>query len=131
MQGLGILYPSINTYFSLDATHIFDGLNDFPTHVAHMRFGSFVTLPTPWTPNPSDGTISNTSNLYKVALQWLKEDRDFRRELEKEGKRIVRGARRNEVGVWAIADHGNFSETVSPILRLFPPTRRLSTESKV
>lgn len=46
-----------------DATHIFDGLNDFPTHVAHMRFGSFVTLPTSW-------DLSKTSTtLYHVALE--------------------------------------------------------------
>ncbi|KAH9482980.1 ABC transporter domain-containing protein C20G4.01 [Psilocybe cubensis] len=78
-----------------DATHIFDGLNNFPTHVAHMRYGSFVTLPTPYNPNPSLGT-SSTSTLYNLALQWLKEDRDYRRELERNGQQITRGARRDQ-----------------------------------
>ncbi|KAF9569083.1 P-loop containing nucleoside triphosphate hydrolase protein [Agrocybe pediades] len=74
----------------LYATHIFDGLNDFPTHVAHMRFGSFVTLPTPW------DLSKKSTTLYQVALNWLKEDREFRKELERTGKTIARGARRNE-----------------------------------
>ncbi|KAF8897509.1 P-loop containing nucleoside triphosphate hydrolase protein [Infundibulicybe gibba] len=81
----------------LYATHIFDGLNNFPTHVAHMRFGEFVTEPTPW-PLPDSGVMTiktQTSALYNVALQWLKEDRDHRRQLEKEGRK-TRGARRNE-----------------------------------
>ncbi|PBL02546.1 P-loop containing nucleoside triphosphate hydrolase protein [Armillaria gallica] len=72
------------------ATHIFDGLNDFPTHVAHMRFGSFTTPPTPW-----PFTDRPTSTLYSVALQWLKEDREYRRELEKNGLKL-RGARKDE-----------------------------------
>jgi len=83
----------------LYATHIFDGLNDFPTHIAHMRFGSFVTLPTPWIPRQLDlssGIYSASTTLYSLALQWLKDDRDFRRELEKQGKKVVRGARRDE-----------------------------------
>ncbi|TCD63870.1 CCR4-NOT regulatory complex component [Steccherinum ochraceum] len=80
----------------LYATHIFDGLDMFPTHVAHMRFGRFVTLPAPWE------TLQNISNadrskLYSVALQWLKEDRDYRRELENNKGRKRRGAQRQEV----------------------------------
>lgn len=74
-----------------DATHIYDGLTSglCPTHVAHMRLGSFSTEPTPW-------PINNTT-LYQTALQWLKEDRDHRRELEKRGRKS-RGARRNVRG---------------------------------
>jgi hypothetical protein len=30
-------------------------------------------------------------------LQWLKEDRDIRRGLETEGKKVARGARRDQV----------------------------------
>ncbi|PPQ84257.1 hypothetical protein CVT25_011904 [Psilocybe cyanescens] len=90
------LYPDFcDLTCQTDATHIFDGLNNFPTHVAHMRFGSFVTLPTPWTPNTDLGISLDTPTLYKLALQWLKEDRDYRRELEKNGQQVVRGARRN------------------------------------
>ncbi|EIM88158.1 P-loop containing nucleoside triphosphate hydrolase protein [Stereum hirsutum FP-91666 SS1] len=81
----------------LYATHIFDGLSSFPTHVAHMRFGSFVTNPTPWPLVPVGGTsaIHDSQSLYLVALQWLREDRKERAELEKSGRK-VRGARRDQ-----------------------------------
>jgi len=84
-----------------DATHIFDGLNDFPTHLVHMRFGSFVTIPTPWAPmglNQPGVSASALRPLYDIALQWLKEDREFRQELEKQGQKM-RGARRNEANM--------------------------------
>ncbi|KAJ7744457.1 P-loop containing nucleoside triphosphate hydrolase protein [Mycena maculata] len=79
------------------ATHIFDGLNQFPTHIAHMSFGRLVIPPGPW-PIPPDSALSaqfGSSTLYNVALQWLREDREYRRELEKKGRK-VRGARRDE-----------------------------------
>ncbi|KAF8812459.1 P-loop containing nucleoside triphosphate hydrolase protein [Phlegmacium glaucopus] len=83
----------------LYATHIFDGLNDFPTHIAHMRFGELVTAPVPW-PITNEHLLKDTfpisTTLYHVALQWLKDDRDFRRGLENQGRK-GRGARRNEV----------------------------------
>jgi len=66
-----------------------------------MRFGSFVTNPTPWDPmgiNRPDVLASAPTYLYSVAHQWLKEDREFRRELEKKGQKI-RGACRNEVSI--------------------------------
>lgn len=62
-----------------------------------MRYGSFVTLPAHWNPNPDSGISLNTSTLYNLALQWLKEDRDCRRELEKNGQQVTRGARRDQV----------------------------------
>ncbi|KIJ70498.1 hypothetical protein HYDPIDRAFT_105237 [Hydnomerulius pinastri MD-312] len=77
----------------LYATHIFDGLNSFPTHVAHMRLGSFVTEPTAW-PFASSG-VPQTMALYHTALQWLKEDREHRLQLESQGRKS-RGARKNE-----------------------------------
>ncbi|KAF5388024.1 hypothetical protein D9615_000390 [Tricholomella constricta] len=80
------------------ATHIFDGLNNFPTHVAHMRLGSFLTPPAPWPITSTSDLVSQfapSTTLYSVALQWLKEDRDDREELEKNGRK-ARGARRNE-----------------------------------
>ncbi|KAJ7498949.1 P-loop containing nucleoside triphosphate hydrolase protein [Mycena latifolia] len=79
------------------ATHIFDGLNQFPTHVAHMSFGRLVTPPSPWplVPGSALGAQFGSSTLYNVALQWLKEDREYRRELEKKGRK-VRGARRDQ-----------------------------------
>lgn len=82
-----------------DATHIFDGLSGFPTHIVHMRFGEFLTEPIPWPPTSSSSALvtqGSNSTLYHVALQWLKEDRIHRRELEKAGKK-TRGARRDEV----------------------------------
>lgn len=64
-----------------------------------MRFGSFVTEPTSWPLDTASSSVSNAANkstLYHVALQWLTEDRNHRRELEKQGRK-VRGARREEV----------------------------------
>ncbi|KAI0711058.1 P-loop containing nucleoside triphosphate hydrolase protein [Cerioporus squamosus] len=85
----------------LYATHIFDGLNSFPTHVAHMHLGTFLMEPTSW-PFTS-GTLGATSvdleprpTLYSLALQWLKEDRERRRELEAQGRKR-RGARNDTV----------------------------------
>ncbi|RPD67364.1 P-loop containing nucleoside triphosphate hydrolase protein [Lentinus tigrinus ALCF2SS1-7] len=85
----------------LYATHIFDGLNKFPTHVAHMHLGSFLMEPTSW-PFTS-GTMGATSvdlghnpTLYSLALQWLKEDRERRKTLEAQGRKR-RGARNNSV----------------------------------
>lgn len=81
----------------LYATHIYDGLDDFPTHIAHLRFGSFLTY-TPWpiATNSSLGAqFSLQTTLYSVALQWLKEDRDHRKEIEKTvGK--MRGPQHNQ-----------------------------------
>ncbi|KDQ64477.1 hypothetical protein JAAARDRAFT_201810 [Jaapia argillacea MUCL 33604] len=75
------------------ATHIYDGLNDFPTHIAHMRLGAFVTQPTPWSSSHATAVATfGARTLYDVALQWLKDDRDFRRNLEKSGRK-ARGAR--------------------------------------
>ncbi|TDL29197.1 P-loop containing nucleoside triphosphate hydrolase protein [Rickenella mellea] len=74
------------------ATHIFDGLNNFPTHLAHMRFGSMVGDPVEW---KSDPTAPLSASLYTLALQWLAEDREFRRELEKKGRK-TRGARADD-----------------------------------
>lgn len=78
-----------------DATHIYDGLESFPTHVAHMRLGSFLTEPIPWPLDYSKAPVH--SSLYHTALQWLGEDRDHRRELEKQGRKS-RGARQNVRG---------------------------------
>lgn len=80
----------------LYATHIFDGLDDFPTHIAHMRDGSFVIPPVPWPfsgGNAGTGS-SSSSGLYTIALAWLKEDREVRRAAEKDGMALkTRGSR--------------------------------------
>ncbi|XP_006460079.1 hypothetical protein AGABI2DRAFT_191849 [Agaricus bisporus var. bisporus H97] len=80
----------------LYATHIYDGLDNFPTHVAHMRLGSFVTPPTSW-PITKDSALSAQfqagTPLFEVALQWLREDKAYRKELENQGLRKTRGRR--------------------------------------
>ncbi|EMD40379.1 hypothetical protein CERSUDRAFT_110986 [Gelatoporia subvermispora B] len=80
----------------LYATHIFDGLNAFPTHIAHMHLGTFATPPTPWPFPPADALNTRPPTLYEVALEWLREDRTKRRELEKQGRK-ARGARKDAV----------------------------------
>lgn len=77
-----------------DATHIFDGLNEFPTHVAHMRLGSLVQEPITFSPTTEGCNI--TTLLYDLALQWLSDDRVHRKDLESQGRK-VRGARRDQV----------------------------------
>ena len=86
---------------TLDATHIFDGLSEFPTHVTHMRLGNFVMNATPWplpsiVPQLGNNERAPDSTLFQIALQWLREDREDRQELEKAGRK-TRGARRGQV----------------------------------
>ncbi|KAG8862311.1 CCR4-NOT regulatory complex component [Tulasnella sp. 330] len=91
----------------LYATHIFDGISHFPTHIVHMRDGALVAgtdtnkNPMVWPPLASSSAVSGGdvgSTLHTVALQWLKGDRQLRREAEAEGKkRKTRGARVNDV----------------------------------
>ena len=64
-----------------------------------MRFGSLVESPTHWPiPNPPvlAAQFSASSSLHSIALSWLKDDRAYQQEHEKQGKK-VRGARKNEV----------------------------------
>lgn len=87
----------------LYATHIFDGLDHFPTHLLHLREG---TTPTPliaWPAAP--GTMpkgveetmkSDTrtgSKLLVLALAWLGEDREVRVTREKAKGTWTRGPR--------------------------------------
>lgn len=90
-------------YGHTDATHIFDGLDTFPTHVAHMRDGAFVTPPSLWNPkepiqaDSQASTRSAGSNLHALALSWLREDRELRLAEEESGKRAVRGPKASDV----------------------------------
>jgi len=99
----------------LYATHIFDGLNKFPSHITHMRNGSFVVEPSVWPLTESafekivasarDEGVSEPSvesdlvakagsTLHSVAILWLAQDRRMRANEEREGKRVKkRGAR--------------------------------------
>lgn len=70
------------------ATHIFDGLHDFPTHVAHMRLGQIVSDDENdrveggalvWPPTSSR---SSQSSLLDIALAWLRSDRVVRQQHE-------------------------------------------------
>lgn len=94
------------------ATHIFDGIHSFPTHLVHVQLGSTTTPhPLPWpiprgeqTPAevvkalPASLQSSYTDHaaagadvsLLQLALGWLREDRILRQELEAE-RNIVRG----------------------------------------
>lgn len=106
-----------------DATHIYDGLGSFPTHVAHMRLGSFLAEPTPWPFNSSE--TNNNLTLYHIAVQWLKEDRDHRRELERQGYKS-RGARRGVRGDIVFV----LLHSLTNRFRMFQQIRRLSTRSE-
>lgn len=103
------------------ATHIFDGLYDFPSHVVHMRLGGLVeegqmeadTNTLLWPPaSTSDlsqllGTAPSGSEeitkdglLLTLALKWLRQDRDIREKGEEQGKGGKRrGAKRSAEGV--------------------------------
>ncbi|PWN45175.1 hypothetical protein IE81DRAFT_285853 [Ceraceosorus guamensis] len=86
------------------ATHIFDGLQTFPTHVVHMQLGTTTTpLPIAWPPSSSDATDAlpaldskverEGSVLLATALAWLRQDRELRLEKEQaEGGQKKRGA---------------------------------------
>lgn len=64
------------------ATHIFDGLHVFPTHVAHLQLGATPALPLEWNPTKT------RDDLFKIALEWIREDRELRREKEKKAGRM-------------------------------------------
>lgn len=66
----------------LYATHIFDGLGEFPNKICHIQLGKTPRALVHWKPNQAD--------LFKVALEWLREDRILRREKE-EAKGRMRG----------------------------------------
>ncbi|TKY84749.1 hypothetical protein EX895_005829 [Sporisorium graminicola] len=90
------------------ATHIFDGLQSFPTHLAHMRLGTTTTtLPIDWpATNPADiaalpPTASadkdrDLSPLLNVSLAWLREDKVVRAEEESKRGRTRGANRKNE-----------------------------------
>lgn len=96
MSSAALTHSAQITHTTADATHIFDGLDDFATHVAHMRFGSFATPPIAWPPTGESNTVKLGTSMYSIALQWLTEDREVRRELEKAGRK-QRGPRHDAV----------------------------------
>lgn len=68
-----------------DATHIFDGLKKFPTKVCHIQLGSTPRDLVAWPPEAKE---SQEETLFELALGWLREDRDLRRQKEKEKGRV-------------------------------------------
>ncbi|CAK9782779.1 unnamed protein product [Cutaneotrichosporon oleaginosum] len=58
----------------LYATHIFDGLGSFPNKIVHIQLGA--------TPKPTIEWGPGSGDLFNVALGWLREDRELRREKE-------------------------------------------------
>lgn len=92
----------------LYATHIFDGLDSFPTHVAHIQLGSTTQPdPIPWpivdesAPGVPKGVLADMNNsaragsrMLALALKWLKEDKEARLVLEKAGELRSRGRKK-------------------------------------
>lgn len=91
------------------ATHIFDGLQNFPTHLVHMRGGKTTTkTPVAWPPEenndellaalPQVDTVDkqyNSSLLFHTALAWLRDDRRIRSEDENKTGKSRRGANKS------------------------------------
>jgi CCR4-NOT complex subunit CAF16 len=83
-----------------DATHIYDHIETFPTHISHLRLGTtpdeMVTYtPTSTITEDAEGAEAKRGELLGIALRWLKEDREVRKQRDKErGKE--RGAKRGK-----------------------------------
>ncbi|OCF76061.1 CCR4-NOT complex subunit CAF16 [Kwoniella mangroviensis CBS 8886] len=67
------------------ATHIFDGLRNFPTKICHMQLGSTPRGIVSW---PPANVPESELDLFTLALGWLREDRELRRVKEKEKGRV-------------------------------------------
>lgn len=101
MRGATIVY----------ATHIFDGIHDFPTHIVHLQMGRTTSpLPLPWPmhldantdpkiitclPASMKDTIRSSISTYSptllpLALAWLREDRVLREQYE-QSRGVKRG----------------------------------------
>ncbi|UZJ57325.1 hypothetical protein CBS101457_006645 [Exobasidium rhododendri] len=87
------------------ATHIFDGLQNFPTQVIHMQHGTITTKePITWPPTQEDlssGILphldtneDDASPLLQTALTWLRQDRKIRMEKDASQGKNLRGAKR-------------------------------------
>jgi CCR4-NOT complex subunit CAF16 len=106
----------------LYATHIFDGLDGFPSHVAHIQLGRTTQPePIPWPITNEDiagvpkGVIAEMnkpdragSKMLALALRWLKEDREARHELESKGELRARGGGLNTKGPAIPTDSESF-----------------------
>lgn len=84
-----------------DATHIYDHIETFPTHILHLRLGrtphTLVSYePTSTVLEDSKAGEEKRGELLNLALKWLSEDRQIRKIRDKErGKE--RGAKKGGV----------------------------------
>ncbi|PWN96228.1 hypothetical protein FA09DRAFT_331468 [Tilletiopsis washingtonensis] len=98
------------------ATHIFDGLSSFPTHILHMQMGRTTSsMPITWPPR-ADGVCQDAlpvldesgsdadalsegerGTLLPTALAWLRADRELRIKTERESGNVKRGAKAGQV----------------------------------
>lgn len=92
----------------LYATHIFDGLDNIPSHVAHIQLGQTTQPdPIPWpitsedVPGVPQGVLVEMdrqdragSRMLALALRWLQEDKQVRLGLEKQGILRARGGKK-------------------------------------
>lgn len=86
------------------ATHIYDGMDNWPTNVVHMCLGEIKAniewpIATDALPEGVDGETRSKmqddrragSKLMVLALSWLAQDKTYRKSLEAEGKERTRG----------------------------------------
>lgn len=92
----------------LYATHIFDGLDNVPSHVAHIQLGKTTQPePIPWpitdenVPGVPKGVVAEMekgdragSKMLALALRWLSEDKEVRHGLERQGILRARGGKK-------------------------------------
>lgn len=80
------------------ATHIYDHIETFPTHICHLRLGTTPDELVSYTPSQtimedSAAAEEKRGELMGIALKWLKADRDVRKQRDKE-RGTERGAKR-------------------------------------
>jgi hypothetical protein len=83
---------------SPDATHIYDHIETFPTHICHLRLGRTPDELVTYTPSStimedSVAAEEKRGELLGIALKWLRDDRDVRKQRDKE-RGTERGAKR-------------------------------------
>jgi CCR4-NOT complex subunit CAF16 len=98
---------------SSDATHIYDHIETFPTHICHLRLGRTPDELVTYTPSStimedSVAAEEKRGELLGIALKWLRDDRDVRKQRDKE-RGTERGAKRQgDVSLTSISDHAAF-----------------------
>lgn len=112
----------------LDATHIYDHIETFPTHICHLRLGRTPDEMVTYTPSStimedSVAAEEKRGELLGIALKWLREDREVRRQRDKERGR-ERGAKSGaDVSKTTEAHTRKGSRAILMHYRLFMATR--------